>query len=196
MSNIVNQLSSVQNLVLEIQKIERNHTLPNTDTQENVALHSFSIAILAWKIHSLIDSKLSIEKILKYALVHDFLEKWLSKDINAFADEEERKIKIKNEEKVLKELQSNYNDFPDMIQMIEWYESMRDEEAQFVYIIDKMQAIILWKIDNWRPYKKINIRYEAFSAKIDSYLSKCPDELIWIYKEIINDAKITFYDQP
>ena len=62
-------------LVLDIQKIKRNHMIPDTDTYENVVEHSFSIAMLCWRIHNLVYSKLNLEKIFQYALIHDFLER-------------------------------------------------------------------------------------------------------------------------
>ncbi|MCH8518823.1 HD domain-containing protein [Candidatus Gracilibacteria bacterium] len=196
MKDNIKQIEQIQRLVLDIQKIKRNHMIPETELCENVIEHSFSIAMLCWRVYSLVNSKLNLEKIFQYALIHDFLERGLEKDVNAYATKELRDKKSIREQCVFEQLKIEFENFPQMLQTINEYENIENDEVKFVYIIDKIQAIILGKIDNWRPYINAKISYEQFSKKIDSYTTKCPDELQEIYKSIIIHGKETFYDQP
>ena len=86
MNNNHNKLTQIQGLVLDMIKVNRNHRIPGTNRRENVIEHSFSVAMLCWKIHSIIKSNLNLEKILTYALAHDFSERGQKYDTNTYAN--------------------------------------------------------------------------------------------------------------
>src|SRR3989344_3513354 len=121
-------LDVIQRLVVDIQKVERHHSIPDTDRHENVAEHSFSVAILCWRIYEAVNPPLDISKILKYALIHDFTERGLKADVNTYAQKEERNVKKERELLELKKISSEFEDFDDFILMLNGYEKS-DEEA-------------------------------------------------------------------
>jgi putative hydrolases of HD superfamily len=188
-------LDILQRLVIDIQKVERNHSIPETDRHENVAEHSFSVAMLCWRIFEAVKPPLDISKILKYALVHDFTERGLTSDVNTYAPTEERTRKKEKELIELEKMSSEFQDFADFVSVLHEYEKL-NEEALFVWSIDKMQAIILGEIDNWRPYASYGISYEQFRNKGEEFITKCSPYIRDVFTEVFENASETYYDNP
>ena len=189
-------LKKLQKLVLDIQAVKRNHNIPGSSRHENVLEHSMSVAMMCWKVYEDLKPSLNLEKILKYCLVHDYLERGLEKDVNTYAPEQERQLKKQREAEMLVVLKSEFDDFSSMTKTVEDYENMTDIEARFVWCVDKMQGLILGDIDGWRPYKRIGVTYEQFCDKGDMFMSKCPDFLQETLKQLNEYTRGTFYDQP
>jgi 5'-deoxynucleotidase YfbR-like HD superfamily hydrolase len=152
--------------------------------------------MLCWRVFTEIQPNLSLERIFKYALAHDFLERGLRNDVNTYASPAERNDKESYERAILKQLSVEFSDFDDMILVIQDYENQIDEESRFVKTIDKMQAIILGELDEWRPYAKINVSHQEFTEKGESFLDGCPDCLKETLSELNKHTRTTFYDQP
>lgn len=176
MESKISDLTKLQQLALDIQAIKRNHNIPGSDDHENVLEHSMTVAMLCWKIYEDLKPPLSLEKVFKYCIAHDYLERGLKKDVNTYASQTDKELKKQRE--------------------AEDYENMVDEEAKFVWCVDKMQAIILGDIDDWRPYKRVGITYEQFCEKGDMFMSKCPDFLQETLKKLNEYSRGRFYDQP
>lgn len=189
-------LEKIEKLVLDIIKVERNHLIPGTEFHENVAEHSFSVAMLCWKLFDVVHPPLDIVKVFKYALAHDFLERGQKRDVNTYAPEEERNSKKTYEAEEIRKIGNEFNDFDNMVLTIKDYEKNYDEESLFVWSADKMQAIILGKIDNWRPYSVYGISYEEFCKKGEEFLFKCSPYLKDIFALVLERGRQTYYDQP
>lgn len=192
----INDLNKVQHLVLGVLNVERNHSIPGTKRHENVVEHSFSVAMLCWKIFEVTRPSLDISKILKYALSHDFLERGFKTDTNTYAGMEGKKLKKSREVLELKKISEEFRNFNDLILTINNYEKMADEEALFVWSVDKMQSIVLGGIDRWRPYESYGVSYEQFYKKGEEFLSKCSPYLKDIFVEVHKKSCETYYDQP
>ena len=190
------KLHELQKLLTDLIKVERNHSIPGTDRHENVVEHSFSLAILCWRLFEELRPPLDIAKILKYSLVHDFPERGQTQDINTYAKDHERETKQELEAKQLLALSHEFADFPDFVISLRDYESRSDEESLFVWSVDKMQAIILGQIDNWRPYQTYGVTYAQFCAKGEEFLSKCSPYLKDVFREVYEEGRRTYYDQP
>lgn len=189
-------LAKIQSLVIDITKVKRNHTFPGSDINENVVEHSFSVAILSWRIFNQIKPDLDLEKIFKYSLVHDFLERGLERDVSSYATKEQKIYKEEYEKQAYDNLSEDFPDFEDMLSVIQDYENQADEESKFVKTVDKMQAVILGEINDWRPYRTINITHQQFTEKGDQYMEGCPDCLKEMLEELNQHSRSTFYDQP
>ena len=189
-------LQKVQHLVLDILKVERNHSIPGTERHENVVEHSFSVAMLCWKVFEVTRPPLDIGKIFKYALSHDFLERGYKTDTNTYATSEEKKLKKQREVAEFKKISQEFENFSDLVSTLNNYEDMADEEALFVWSVDKMQGIVLGGIDHWKPYRSYGVTYEQFCAKSEELLSKCSPYLKEIFREVYEKGRETYYDQP
>lgn len=188
-------LPSLQQLVSHLALIDRNHYLADTDRRENDIEHSFSVALLCWFIHASYNIPLDIAKILKYALAHDFVERYAG-DTNTFASSSERMLKLQREKESLTKLSEEFKGFPDMVQSMQTYENKGDKEVLFVWTVDKMQALILGDLDSWRPYKEIGVSYDAFIEKTSEQLASCSPYTKEIFQGLIAYSKTTYYDQP
>jgi len=146
------QLLNVQKLVNDFSKIERSIYVPGLDTCENDLHHSTSVAFLAWQIYEDLNLKLDLGKILKYALAHDIVEIYAG-DVNTYASPELRNEKKRREAESLTRLEKEIKtDFPDLAATMRDYEAQADDEALFVWSVDKMQSLIQGGLDNNRPF--------------------------------------------
>lgn len=184
-----------QRLIVDIINIQRHHYIPNTDKHENVAEHSFSVALLCWAIFDIVEPPLDLSKIFKYALAHDSLERGLHKDVSSFAGKEARVNKQVREAEELKKISDEFSDFGEFVQVLRDYEEKADEEALFVWSVDKLQPILLGYIDDWRPYKADSISFEDFCSKYDAVCEKCSPYIREIFREVYEYGKETYYDK-
>lgn len=118
MAKEFDKLEQIQRLVMEVVKVERNHYIYGTDKRENVVEHSFSLAMLCWRIFDIVQPPLNLTKIFKYALVHDFSERGQEKDTNTYASKGERETKKEREQKELEKIFSEFNNFPDFVDVL------------------------------------------------------------------------------
>lgn len=186
---------TLQKLICDLSKVDRNHHILNSDDQENDVEHSFAVALLCWYICDRLNLKLDMSKVLKYALIHDFAEVYAG-DINTFASKQDRERKIELEAKAISKLRGEIADFTDFSKTLQNYESKKDDESLFVWTVDKMQALVLADLDNWRPYQKIDISYDSFARKHHEQLDNCSAYCKEIYKALLEYCKTTYYDKP
>ncbi len=196
MSGEFAHLQKVQQLVLDLIKVQRNHRIPGDERRENVAEHSFSTAMLCWKIFEAVRPPLSLEKILEYALIHDTTERNQQFDVNTYANKDERAQKKEHEAEEFLKLREEFGDFTAFIHALDAYEKLEGEEALFVWTVDKMQALILGGIDGWRPYALYGVTYDQFCKKGEEILSHGSPYLKTVVQEVWAESKKTYYDRP
>lgn len=188
-------LFDLQKLVVDLAHVNRNHRLAGHKRQENDIEHSFAVALLCWFICTKFDLGLNLEKVLKYAMAHDFVELYAG-DVNSFASPAERTKKAADEKASLEQMSQELADFGDLVKIMKDYELKADEEALFVWTVDKMQAYIMGDLDNWRPYKKLEISYDRFIDKHKEQLAACSPYCKEIFETLLEYCKSTYYDRP
>ncbi|HUB92904.1 MAG TPA: HD domain-containing protein [Verrucomicrobiae bacterium] len=112
------------------------------------------------------------------------------------ASEGDRQRKLEREQAALERLSHEFSEFQDLVQTMESYEAKADDEALFVWTVDKMQQLILGDMDGWRPYQTINITYDRFERKITEHLGKASPYCKEIFASLIEYCKKTYYDKP
>lgn len=192
----IDDLIQTQKLVLDILHIKRGHYIPKTDRKENVLEHSFSVATLSWKLYSALKLDLNLEKVLRYALCHDFSERGLENDTNAYANTTEKLQKAEREALVLEKLEKEFDHFEDMVTTLKDYENVVDEEARFVKSVDKIQAITLGGMDDWRQYKEYGTTYDQFKAKGEEFIANSPECLKETFRALLKESTSSYYDNP
>ena len=190
------QLEQIQHIVLDMLAVERNHRIPGSERRENVVEHSFSVAMLCWRVFDIVQPPLDLGTILKYALIHDFSERGRPSDVNTYAGKSEREAKKTYEALEIEKIASEFGDFEDFVRLMKKYEEASDEESLFVWSVDKMQSILLGGIDKWRPYALFGVTYERFVEKGDEFLGRCSPYVKGILKRLLEESKKTYYDQP
>lgn len=183
------RLSELQQLIADFASIERVLNLADKPRPENDADHSFGLALTAWFVAEKIAPELNSEKILKYALVHDLVELYAG-DTFAFGDTKELASKADREKAAYLRLAAEWPDFDTMAEYILAYEEMADEEAKFVYALDKLLPILLVNLYEKHAYwAKYKITFEQFAEKkkqmlASKYIAPYYNELLeWMKSE-------------
>lgn len=148
------RLLEFHELLLSFQAIERHvcYVDNGASRAENDSEHSYNLAMTAWFLAGHFP-KLDTTKVLKYALAHDLLEVHAG-DTSVFGSEEQLASKAEREHRAVEQLAYEWQDFPDLIQAIKSYESKADEEAKFVYALDKIMPIILNIVHQGHSWEK------------------------------------------
>jgi putative hydrolase of HD superfamily len=188
-------LYSLQQMIIDLSLINRINFLAKVDRHENDIEHSVSVAVLCWYIHDKYKLELDIAKLLKYALTHDFVERYAG-DVSTFASQTEREQKVVDEEKSLARLSEEYEGFTDLVATMQSYETKKDEESLFVWSVDKMQQLINGNMDSWRSFKETHITYEQFAAKYNELAARSSKYCREIFEGLVEYSKTTFYEQP
>ena len=165
---------AVQALLVNLSQVERNHHVARTERHENDAEHTLSVAYLCWFIHDELGLELDMEKVLKYAMAHDIVEVY-SGDVNSFASEEAREQKRRDEAEAQARLGDEFKGFVGFTRIMDSYQDKEDgdEEALFVWTVDKVQALIMDDLDSWSAHIRIGITYEAFCSKYKAFIEQC-----------------------
>lgn len=188
------QLSQLQNVINQLNLLERNHFVALTDKKEDVAAHSLTVAMFAWYLHQFTNSQLNLLKIQQYAIIHDFVEIHAG-DTNTFASKNERASKELREQAAVKKFIVEFEDFTHMTDVIAAYQDMEDAEARFVWTADKIQALIHGQNDNWRAYYMLPVTNEMFDKKMDELSSKALPELRPLFDAVVSWCKETYHYQ-
>lgn len=188
-------LFELQKLTNDLTKIERHHYIASETRHENDIEHSFTVALLAWYICSRYKLPLDLTKVLKYALTHDFVERYAG-DVSTFASKAARNQKVKLEKIALQRLTSELVQFADLCKSLSAYDEFEDEESLFVWTVDKMQPYIMGDMDDWRPYKNEKISYEMFIGKHKEQLAACSPYGKQVFEGILEYVETTYYDRP
>lgn len=182
-------------MINDLSLIERKHYHPEAKRRENDIEHSMAVALLCWHIHDKYNLNLDIAKILKYALTHDFVERYAG-DVPTFASSAERNTKTIREQESLKRLSEEFDEFEDMITSMRRYETKEDEESLFVWSVDKMQQLIMGDLDGWSSYAEAPITYDQFATKYKELSEKSSEYSREIFEGLLEYSKSTYYDQP
>ena len=134
----IKRLFDFLQLTLKFRDIYRTIKIPGKNPRENDAEHSYQLAMFAWYIATADKLSLDTNRIIKYALVHDFVEVYAG-DIDAHTtDENERTMKPIREEEARLRLVSEFPEFTEFHEAINEYEKKENDEARFVYALDKI----------------------------------------------------------
>lgn len=157
--------------------------VPGSLRKENDTEHSYNLAIAAWLIIEKDQLPLNVDLALRYALVHDLVEVYAG---DSFAlDPAQVATKAEREAAALQRLE-NDSLTSNLAKSIKEYESLANEEAKFIYSLDKLMptfGILYGKGSIWKDHHMTQQDWEdKFRAKIEtsqhtkSYLQFVIDE--------------------
>lgn len=136
------RLAELQQFIADFAKVLRVPHLEDTGRPENDVEHSFGLALTCWFLAPKIAAGLDQAKILKYALAHDTVEVHAG-DTFVFAPKEQLDSKSDREDAAIELLANDWSDFPELADFAKGYKDKRDEEATFVYAIDKILPVLM-----------------------------------------------------
>lgn len=195
----INKALEFSELLNKFRSVERAVLVNGEDRMENDVEHSYFLAMLAWYIADA--NKLDLDKnlLLKYALIHDFVEVHAGDTYIYSEDEAYKKSKIERESKAMKKLKEDVREFNELHELIEEYEKKKDRESRFIYALDKIQPVINIYLDGGKTWKLKNITLKMLvdhkkeKVRISSEVETYFDELIALLggreKELFNKAE-------
>lgn len=141
------EIIALSKLLGEFGSIKRIVKLPNGDLETD-SHYSFSLALIAFELANQYAPELDASKILLYALVHDLPEIFTGDIDTLTATPKQLADKTKQDALALKKLREVLKDAPHILNALEAYEQKQDQEALFVYWIDKIMTIPTHFYDN------------------------------------------------
>lgn len=138
----VNRLAQLQQMVADFASVVRVPQLADKGRAENDVEHSYGLALTAWFLSTHIAPELDQSKILKYALAHDLVELHAG-DTFVFGDQAALDSKSDREDDAINKLAVDWTDFPDIATFARDYKNKSDEEAKFVYAVDKLLPVLM-----------------------------------------------------
>jgi putative hydrolase of HD superfamily len=157
------KILSFQKLLKEYNLIYRDlASIHSKHDPDNDVEHSFRVAMLCWMIVEEYKLKLDVNKVIKYALLHDLVEVYTG-DTSIYSDRK-HEDKVKAEHISFLKLIKKYPKQKSMWKLIEQYEKKKDEESKFVYIIEKLEPILVVLVSEEDHWLKRNIDFERFLA--------------------------------
>ncbi len=180
----------------EFRKIKRVIHLTGEDRLENDVEHSYQLAMLAWYIIDAYKINLDTNRVVQYCLVHDLVEVYAGDTYVFSQDAEHLNSKIQREEEALLQIQQHFQEFPEMLVMMEKYEHKNDRESLFVYALDKILPVMNIYLDNGRTWKDVDltqivVTLEKLREHKDEKIRKSPElyELWMSLVEILEKNK-------
>lgn len=173
-----------QKLLKELNQVYRDlGSIHDNKLKDNDVEHSYRVAMLCWMIVEENKPKLDINKVIKYALLHDLTEAYAG-DHSMYSNYDQ-KHKEKMEHVALIRLKKKFPKLKSIWKLIETYEKKEDEESRFVYIIEKLEPVLvvfLSENDHWIKRKVSHddfiIRKQRKIKNIDSYAQKFNEEIM------------------
>jgi putative hydrolases of HD superfamily len=150
----IHRLLDFQRLLLKFSQIQRvvDRKQDADFINESDTEHSYNLALTAWYLAPHFP-ELSTDKLIRYSLVHDLVEIHAG-DTYIYGPQEHLDTKQEREAAALKQLKEEWPDFSELIHDMEVYESREDEEAKFVYALDKIMPMMQIYINEGHTWKK------------------------------------------
>lgn len=181
-------LSLLVGQFLEVSRATIRGPRHETDGEHTIHLQFIAVSYAA-KYHPYLD----LGKVSLYALVHDFIEVYAD-DVNSLtASEEVLATKQMAEEVALNRLRSEFGkSWPHLIEMIECYESLDEQEARFVKSFDKCDPSFSHYFDAGKALYRMGVvngnQFTLLTTKakpaIEIYAYEFPD-ILEIREELI-----------
>lgn len=143
-------------LLGEFGQIIRVTKLPNGDFEPDTH-HSFVVALTAFDLARKFAPELDTGKILLYALVHDLPEMITGDMATLTASTAELKQKADKDAVALEKVAEIFASYPQIVKALRDYEKGDDDEALFVYWIDKMITIPGHFYDNGANLRRLGV---------------------------------------
>jgi 5'-deoxynucleotidase YfbR-like HD superfamily hydrolase len=136
------RIAELQQFIADFAKVLRVPQLADTGRAENDVEHSFGLALTCWFLAPKIAPDLNLEKILKYAIAHDTVEIHAG-DTFVFGEKKQLESKAARENQAVDKLKSDWGDFSELSNYAVAYIHKADEEAKFVYAVDKILPVLM-----------------------------------------------------
>ena len=184
MMNTLQNILAFTNVLSEFRDVSRDIQLKSAGRLENDAEHSYQLAMVAWYIISSEKLSLDVNKVIRYALVHDLIEVYAGDTPLYGANNDYTSSKNVREEEAVRLLRENFPEFSVMHRAIEDYQKHENPEALFVYCLDKLLPLMVIHLDGGYDWTSRGITLESICLKVkhkaskDQFISELCDSMI------------------
>lgn len=158
----------------QLRDVQRKIYAAKTNRMENDAEHQYQMALITWYLVDALELDLDKEKVLRYALIHDFVEVYAG-DVGFFDPNRNEATKKENEKKAAQQLKKEFPEFKELHQMIDGYEARTDNESKFVHAMDKILPIWNMHLDGGKMWREINVTLPMLIDKKGPHAAIHPD---------------------
>jgi putative hydrolase of HD superfamily len=180
---MLDRLFSYVRFLNAFRDVERVVRVPGQERWENDVEHSYQLALVAWYIAETGEQELDVNKVLRYALVHDLVEVYAG-DVFFGGSAISQDEKKNREQRAQQQLQERMPEFQQLHNDIAAYEAREDPESRFVYALDKVMPMLQIYLDDGRTWREKGLTL----AKIRNYKDEkvtASDSIERLYGELI-----------
>ncbi|RYF29718.1 MAG: HD domain-containing protein [Chloroflexi bacterium] len=135
-----NNLIHLSTIVRQFMAVQRATTVDGRS--ETDGEHTLHLQFLAVSYAAEFHPRLDIGLVSQFALIHDFVEVYANDTPTLLADQQALLEKAVREERALLELRAQLGDaWPYLMNLVDRYEALEDDEARFVRCFDKCDPI-------------------------------------------------------
>jgi putative hydrolases of HD superfamily len=146
-------------LMIRLQDVVRAIHVPGRDAKENDVEHSYHLAMMGWYLTVSAGLAYDTDKILRYALIHDLAEAYAG-DVSAL-DSQGRIGKNQREAEALSRISQEFPGAQSIVEMVQSYERLADDEAKFIYALDKLMPMVMVYLADGRTWKEDRLGLSA-----------------------------------
>jgi len=185
-------------LLVGLQAVRREVSVPGRIEHENDVEHSYQLAMMAWYLNESGRLGLDPDIFMRYGLIHDLAEVYAG-DSHIF-DHEGRVGKDEREAAALSRIASEFPEFPDLVELVHQYERQEDEESQFIYALDKLMPMLMIFLEGGTTWRELNFDIDWLMAYTDlktsgstvvQQLKRQLEQLIRAHPELFNEQNST-----
>lgn len=122
---------------------EREHCDHSDGRPENVAEHSYTLAIVALELSKYTKHSLDLGLVAQYVIVHDLVEAYAGDTPTHNITAEGRETKEQLEAMALGQLALEYGEGSPIVKLARRYESQTEKEARYVRMVDKLMPLLI-----------------------------------------------------
>lgn len=189
-------LLKFQSLLKKYNSIYRDlASLHNIKNPDNDIEHSYRVAMLCWMLIDEYKFKLDTNKVIRYALVHDLPEVYAG-DVSIHTDYSQ-KDKEKKEALAFKRLIKQFPKQKTIWKDLGEYEKRKDAESRFVYLVEKLEPILVILISEPDHWVKRKVTMEGLIEKKQRKIKDLDTVAQFLNKDLmeyIGKQKKLFYE--
>ncbi len=176
----------------KLKKIIRQTSLADASRQENVAEHSWHIAVSALILSEYANEELQVNRVIKMLLIHDLVEIYAG-DTFLYDDvDKAEKYNLERDaaQKIFSLLPEDQGDF--YLELWLEFEEMKTPEAKFAKAVDHLQPLLLaFQNEGW-SWKKHDLQKEQVLERKEPM--RYGSEKLWEYaKAMLDEAEENGY---
>ena len=171
MSVVMADVFKFSRLMSEFQSVVREVRITGRQAKENDVEHSYQLAMMAWYLNQAGDWGHDVDRLIRYAFVHDLPEAYAG-DIPIFHPDHANKHVA--EAKALKRIASEFPDFPDLVATVHEYETQQNAESQCIYALDKLMPMIAIYQEGGSTWRELNFEMDKLLANKEERIARSP----------------------